>query len=98
MRNLPNITLKKEKGNTDDQDNYNRNQDNLHFCKQLGIRLSGKPLGRPKREPDIDKKKDRRKQVERIEAERSISHALHHAAGQEKVYRFVLSAFNKRTV
>ena len=56
-------------------DKIYRNRDNLRFCKQNGIRLSGKPLGRPKREPGIDKKQEWRDQVDRIEVERKISHA-----------------------
>jgi len=56
-------------------DQIYRNRENLRFCKQHGIRLSGKPLGRPKREPDIDKKQERREQIERIEVERKLSHA-----------------------
>ena len=56
-------------------DKIYRNRDNLRYCKQYGIRLSGKPLGRPKREPDIDKKQERREQIERIEVERKFSQA-----------------------
>jgi len=56
-------------------DQIYRNRENFRFCKQYGIRLSGKPLGRPKREPDIDKKQERREQIERIEVERKLSHA-----------------------
>jgi len=33
-------------------DQIDRTRDNRNFCKTLGIRLSGKPLGRPKNEPD----------------------------------------------
>ena len=53
-------------------DQIYRNRDNLNYCKQNGIRISGKPLGRPKREPDIDKRQERREQIDRIEVERSI--------------------------
>jgi len=54
-------------------DQIYRNRSNLQYCKEHGIRLSGKPLGRPKREPDIDKKQERLEQIERIEVERKIS-------------------------
>ena len=53
-------------------DQIYRNRDNLQYCKQNGIRISGKPLGRPKREPDIDKRQERREQIDRIEVERKI--------------------------
>jgi hypothetical protein len=56
-------------------DKIYRNRENLRYCKEHGIRISGKPLGRPKREPDIDKKQEWRDQVERIEVERKISQA-----------------------
>ena len=56
-------------------DQIYRSRDNLRYCKEHGIRLSGKPLGRPKREPDIDKKQERREQIERIEVERKFSQA-----------------------
>ena len=52
-----------------------RNRENLCYCKGHGIRLYGKPLGRPKRKPDIDKKQEHRDQVDRIEVERKISQA-----------------------
>jgi len=57
-------------------DQIYRNRDNLAFCKKRGIQLSGKPLGRPKRDPD----KNQRKRayldgVDRIEVERKFSHA-----------------------
>jgi len=54
-------------------DQIYRNRENLRYCKQNSIRMSGKPLGRPKRELDIDKKQERREQIERIEIERKIS-------------------------
>jgi len=56
-------------------DRIYRNRENLRYCKQLNIRLSGKPLGRPKREPDIDKKQERQEQIDRIEVERKFSQA-----------------------
>lgn len=41
-------------------DKIYRNRDNLQFCKKHHIRLSGPPLGRPARDPDI--LKEQRKQ------------------------------------
>ena len=35
-------------------DQIYRNRDYRMFCKAHGIRLSGKPLGRPKKDPDSD--------------------------------------------
>jgi hypothetical protein len=56
-------------------DKIYRNRDNLRYCKEHGIRLLGKPLGRPKREPGIDKKQERQDQIDRIEVERKYSQA-----------------------
>ena len=56
-------------------DKIYRNRDNLNFCKKRGIRLSGKPLGRPKKIPDINKKQEYLDQIDRIEVERKFSHA-----------------------
>ncbi len=57
-------------------DQIYRNRDNLAFCKKWNIQLSGKPLGRPKRDPD---KAQRRREyidgIDRIEVERKFSHA-----------------------
>ena len=54
-------------------DQIYRNRANLQYCKQNGIRISGKPLGRPKRDPDINKKQERQEQIDRIEVERKFS-------------------------
>jgi IS5 family transposase len=57
-------------------DGIYRNRGNLAFCKERGIQIAGKPLGRPKRDPD---KAQRRREyvdaVDRIEVERKFSHA-----------------------
>ena len=50
-----------------------RTQKNLKFCKLHGIRLSGPPLGRPKRDPSVDKKIEYQDSVDRIEVERGFS-------------------------
>lgn len=42
-----------------------RNRENLAWCKEHGIRLSGPPLGRPKRDQSIDKKTERMDAAER---------------------------------
>lgn len=56
-------------------DQIYRTRDNLRFCAKHGIRLSGKPLGRPKKESTVDRKVQYRDEVERIEVERKFSHA-----------------------
>jgi len=56
-------------------DGIYRNRDNLAFCKRHGIRLLGKPLGRPKKDVTMDKKQRRNDEIDRIEAERKLSHA-----------------------
>ncbi len=40
-------------------DKIYRNRDNLRYCKERGIRLSGPALGRPKKDDKPDKKQDR---------------------------------------
>lgn len=52
-----------------------RNRDNLAFCKKHGIRLLGKPLGRPKKNTATDKKQRRKDEIDRVEVERKFSHA-----------------------
>lgn len=56
-------------------DKIYRTRDNLQFCAKHGIRLSGKPLGRPKKNPSVDRKVQYRDEVDRIEVERKFSHA-----------------------
>ena len=52
-----------------------RNQNNMMFCKRMGIRLSGKRLGRSKK--NIDKKSEKKiayqDNTDRIEVERKFS-------------------------
>ena len=50
-----------------------RNRKNLTFCKLHGIRLSGPALGRPKKDPSVDKKTKYIDAVDRIEVERAFS-------------------------
>ena len=56
-------------------DTIYRNAKNKTFCRQLGIRLSGKRLGRPKK--DVDKKAEKKiayqDNTDRIEVERRFS-------------------------
>jgi len=52
-----------------------RNRDNLAFCRKHGIRLLGKPLGRPRKNAVADKKQHRKDEIDRVEAERKLSHA-----------------------
>ncbi len=54
-------------------DKIYRNRDNLGFCKERGIRLSGPALGRPKKDAELDKKQDYADLCERVEVERRIS-------------------------
>ena len=54
-------------------DKIYRNRDNLAYCKERGIRLSGPALGRPKRDEQRDKKQDYLDQCERVEVERRYS-------------------------
>ena len=54
-------------------DKIYRNRENLAFCKQHGIRLSGSSLGRPKKNAIIDKKTEYADNAERVEIERAFS-------------------------
>ena len=54
-------------------DKIYRNRKNLAYCKEHGIRISGPPLGRPKKNADEDKKITYTDAVDRIEVERSFS-------------------------
>ncbi len=54
-------------------DQIYRNRDNRKFCSEHGIRLSGKPLGRPKKHPIIDKSTEYKDNTDRIEVERKFS-------------------------
>ena len=54
-------------------DKIYRNRKNLEFCKKHGIQISGPPLGRPRKDPTIDKKREYTDAVDRIEVERRFS-------------------------
>ena len=54
-------------------DKIYRNRDNLNFCKEKGIRLSGPALGRPKKDAVVDKKQEYQDICERVEVERAFS-------------------------
>ena len=56
-------------------DQIYRNRENLSFCSSLGIRLSGKRLGRPKKDADskAEKKIVYQDNTDRIEVERKFS-------------------------
>ncbi len=54
-------------------DKIYRNRDNLNFCKEHNIHLSGPALGRPKKDEVRDHKRDYIEQSERIEVERRFS-------------------------
>lgn len=54
-------------------DKIYRNRDNLNFCKEHGIRLSGPALGRPKKDDQPDRKQNYIDECERVEVERRFS-------------------------
>ena len=56
-------------------DQIYRNRENITFCSNLGIRLSGKRLGRPKKDPDTkaESKTAYQDNTDRIEVERKFS-------------------------
>ena len=54
-------------------DKIYRNRENLRFCKEHGIRLSGPALGRPKKNEVRDKEQDYKDECERVEVERRFS-------------------------
>lgn len=54
-------------------DTIYRNRDNLRYCKEHGIRLSGPALGRPKKDPAESRKTTYTDGVDRIEVERGFS-------------------------
>lgn len=60
-------------------DQIYRNRENISYCNSLGIRLSGKRLGRPKKDTNTnaDKKLAYQDNADRIEVERKFSLAKH---------------------
>lgn len=54
-------------------DKIYRNRNNLAYCKERNIRLSGPALGRPKKYAIIDKKAEYRDNADRVEVERAFS-------------------------
>lgn len=54
-------------------DKIYRNRENLSYCKERGIRLSGPALGRPKKGEDRNKVQDYWDECERVEVERKFS-------------------------
>lgn len=54
-------------------DKIYRNRDNLSYCKEHNIRLSGPALGRPKKGESRNKAQDYRDECERVEVERRFS-------------------------
>lgn len=54
-------------------DKIYRKRENLRFCKEHGIRLSGPALGRPKKDEARDKTQDFLDECERVEVERRFS-------------------------
>lgn len=56
-------------------DKIYRNRNNLTFCKEHNICLSGPALGRPSKDAVIDKKQEYKDNCDRVEVERAFSHA-----------------------
>jgi len=54
-------------------DKIYRTRANLIYCAERGIRLIGKPLGRPSKDKTLDKKQIRKDEIDRIEVERKFS-------------------------
>jgi len=54
-------------------DKIYRTIENIKFCKMHGIRLIGKPLGRPRKDCVLDKRQLRQDEIDRIEVERKFS-------------------------
>ena len=54
-------------------DKIYRNRENLNYCKERGIRLSGPALGRPKKDALTDKKLEYADICDRVEVERKFS-------------------------
>lgn len=54
-------------------DKIYRNRDNIAWCKERNIRLSGPALGRPRKDVKIDKKQEYRDNCDRVEVERDFS-------------------------
>ncbi len=54
-------------------DKIYRNRDNLSYCREHGIRLSGPALGRPKKDETKNKAQDYLNECERVEVERRFS-------------------------
>ena len=54
-------------------DKIYRNRDNLAYCKEKNITLSGAALGRPKKNDIRDKKQDYIDEANRVEVERQFS-------------------------
>ena len=54
-------------------DKIYRNRENLSYCREHGIRLSGPALGRPKKGELRDKAQDYKDECERVEVERRFS-------------------------
>lgn len=54
-------------------DKIYRNRENLTYCKERGIRLSGPALGRPRKDEIRDRVQDYRDECDRVEVERRFS-------------------------
>lgn len=58
-------------------DQIYRNRNNLGYCRQHSVRMSGSALGRPKKAEKNDKKESYQDNTDRIAAERTFALAKH---------------------
>ncbi len=58
-------------------DKIYRNRENLQYCKEREIRLSGPSLGRPKKDTSVDRKIEYKDNADRVEVERAFALAKH---------------------
>lgn len=65
-------------------DKIYRNRKNLDYCKLHGVRLMEPPLGRPRKDAEIDKKTEFVDNADRVEVERAFSLAKR-CYGMEKI-------------
>lgn len=54
-------------------DKIYRNRNNIKYCNEHNIRISGPKLGRPRKDDEVDKKQEYQDNVDRIEIERAFS-------------------------
>jgi len=65
-----------------------RNRENLRYCKERGIRLSGPALERPKKGEERNKVQDYQDKCERVEVERKFSLRMWSGSGDGEAGRY----------